>query len=498
MLKEKLTFKEEIPVNVLVTNIREYPVHFHDDLEIAYVLAGTVKLKGGYNTYTLKQGDIFIMNDRELHGYYSTGEDNIVMLMQLDISYFSRYYNDFSNCLFATHMNREDSESLEIQRNLLARIVMEMQRQEYKYEDKVIEHAHNLISCLMSDFRYSITEGGRVGRLHRITDFMYENYARKLTLGEIAKREHLSIFYLSHAIKESTGINFQELLNFIRVEESEKLLLGTNKKIGAISRECGFSALRYYIKHFEKWFDMPPGEYRKRYTIKAGSREIPADHDKCSPIEVEEAIKRQSKGIYYEYISEGRYEPEIIDIDIAECMAGKRQNGWFPEELFENDVMKAAARPFNLFKSLNESVIFSNRNCMVSASANSPSGISNLSVLLYNCDDDFFEQVSGQVGKEGFIEKLRAYDNEAEIIVRCKGISGEFKVVRYRMTKQNMISASDEWAKPSGTLNKRQALLNSWNSLPNIEVGEVMVSETLNLRVRLRGPSAELILIDRK
>ena len=60
---------------------------------------------------------------------------------------------------------------------------------------------------------------------------MYDNYTRKLTLSEIADREHLSIYYLSHIIKEATGLSFQDLLSYIRVEESEHLLLGTNKKI---------------------------------------------------------------------------------------------------------------------------------------------------------------------------------------------------------------------------------------------------------------------------
>ena len=65
-----------------------------------------------------------------------------------------------------------------------------------------------------------------------------------MCIRDSASREHLSIYYLSHVIKEATGLSFQDLLSFIRVEESEKLLLGTNKKIGAIAEETGFSAVR--------------------------------------------------------------------------------------------------------------------------------------------------------------------------------------------------------------------------------------------------------------
>ena len=45
MLKEKNFYKDELPVNVVVGNIREYPIHFHDDIEIVYILKGSIHLK---------------------------------------------------------------------------------------------------------------------------------------------------------------------------------------------------------------------------------------------------------------------------------------------------------------------------------------------------------------------------------------------------------------------------------------------------------------------
>ena len=71
-------------------NIVDYPFHFHDDMEIVYVLSGSIVLKSGYYTYTLKQGDMFILNDRDMHSLERTDEDNMVMMLQMDLSYFER------------------------------------------------------------------------------------------------------------------------------------------------------------------------------------------------------------------------------------------------------------------------------------------------------------------------------------------------------------------------------------------------------------------------
>ena len=90
MLKEKNIYKEDLPVNVVVARLEEYPIHFHDDMEVVYVLEGSVGLKNGYYNYVLKQGDIFILNDREIHSFTKTSEDNMVMMMQLNLDYFSK------------------------------------------------------------------------------------------------------------------------------------------------------------------------------------------------------------------------------------------------------------------------------------------------------------------------------------------------------------------------------------------------------------------------
>lgn len=336
MLKEKLFFKEELPINVIVANIEEYPIHFHDEMEVVYVLKGSIKLKNGYYNYILNVGDIFILNDREIHSFDTNGEANMVLLLQIDLKYFSKYYNNLKNCFFVTDMKDSDDESLENLRALLARIVLETLAEEKDYQHRAIEHTCNLLSCLMNDFQCFAMEEGKfinetrnkgnkilAERLNRITNYLYDNHARKLTLNEIAEMEHLSIFYLSHVIKSSTGLSFQDLLSFIRVEESEKLLLGTDKKIGVISEESGFSAVRYYIKYFQKWFGMHPTEYREAYTGKVRSREIPADYSLQKPEEIISVIKKQMKEIYSAFDRSSKPVVSIVEVDFQKIAVNK-------------------------------------------------------------------------------------------------------------------------------------------------------------------------------
>ena len=510
MLKEKIIYKDELPINVVTANIEEYPIHFHDDMEVVYVLDGSVILRNGYYTYTLKQGDIFILNDREMHSFQRTDEDNLVMMFQMDLTYFSRYYDSLRNNFFVTDIEDDSDESLEVLRTLLAKIMMEIIQKGYGYEHKVIESTHNLIACLLSDFQYFVMENGRfknelknkgnkilAGRLNRITDYMYDNYARKLTLSEIADREHLSIYYLSHIIKEATGLSFQDLLSYIRVEESERLLLGTNKKIGAIAEETGFSAVRYYIKHFEHWFGMHPLEYRKKYIGKIISRDIAAKYKLATPAQIESAIRKQVKGIYADYADKLKAKPVIIDVDIYDDYAEVESGTPAIAEIMERDVNKVLAEPYRKLMAMNESIIASGENYIVSTKCKYPGVLDSLSILMYNFDENTGRNLRKIMGRDDLMRIVRNYENEMEFLVRCTGLSGNFRIIRYRLDKDSFIAKIAHAAEKDRKRTVRENLIDKLTSEGNVGISNYISSDALSVRTIFEGIGAELILIDK-
>lgn len=511
MLKEKIVYKDELPINVITANIEEYPIHFHDDMEVVYVLEGSIKLRNGYYTYNLKQGEIFILNDREMHSFESTGEDNMVMMLQMDLTYFSRYYDNLKNNFFVTDMEDDSDESLDVLKNILARIMMEVLQKGYGYEHKVIESTHNLIACLMSDFQYFVMEDGKfknesknkgnkilAGRLNRITDYMYDNYNRKLTLSEIADREHLSIYYLSHIIKEATGLSFQDLLSYIRVEESEKLLLGTNKKIGAIADETGFSAVRYYIKHFEHWFGMHPLEYRKKYIGKIISREIEARYTRCSPAKIEEAIRHQVKGVYADYADKLKIKPVIIDVDVYDDYAEVKKGEPELAAIMDREVNSVLAKPYKALMDMGENLIASGNKYVITTKCKYPGALDSLSILLYNFDDNIFNALQKISTDNDLLRLARNFEGESEFLVRCTGLSGEFRILRYRLERDNIIRQIEEKGVEKGEESVRDSIISKILTEPAVSAAVYTSSDAMSIRSIFKGIGAELILIDSK
>lgn len=510
MLKEKNYYKEDLPVNVITANIEEYPIHFHDDFEVIYVLEGNVKLKNGYYTYTLKQGDIFILNAREIHSFYHTGHPNMVMMLQLNLTYFSKYYENLTNSFFITDMKDSDDETLEGLRCILARIMLDSLEMSNGYEHKIIENAHNLIANLHANFQYFNMEDGKfinetknkgnkilAGRLNRITEYMYENYTRRLTLNEIAELEHLSIYYLSHIIKESSGLSFQELLSFIRVEESEKLLLGTNKKIGAISEESGFSAVRYYIKYFIKWFGIHPAEYREKYTGKVSSREISARYTLSEPEEILKSIKHQVDNVFDLFCRGKGTTLTIVKLDLDEPLKTMKNMEIELKTLLKQDCMRPASNALKMLIDLNENIIASANNYIITKSHRTSLQKEGFSILLYNNNEKLKAIAEEGQSLAFMMEALSKYDEDAEVLINISGMNGDYKVSRYKYSKENILMSYAEKIGNPHTISKRTKMEIRWACNPTAEYSTISAIDTLSLQSNLYGFSAELILIDR-
>lgn len=88
------------------------------------------------------------------------------------------------------------------------------------------------------------------------------NYARKITIGEIADYLHVSTFYLSHAFKETMGISLMRYCNRRKIDEAKKLLLSTQMSINEIAHNIGFENANHFYLPFRKTTGLTPQEFR--------------------------------------------------------------------------------------------------------------------------------------------------------------------------------------------------------------------------------------------
>ena len=126
MLNEKIYYDSLLPVKVSTVNIENYPMHYHDDMELIYVLEGNISVHTGCVSETLGAGDIAVINRRELHSLCRVSDDNMVMMLNIDGNYYNEYYSELLYSYFWVDMDRGSAEGIDVLQTLMASIMMEL------------------------------------------------------------------------------------------------------------------------------------------------------------------------------------------------------------------------------------------------------------------------------------------------------------------------------------------------------------------------------------
>jgi AraC-like DNA-binding protein len=280
---EDQVFKDSLPVSLEVISVGEIPIHAHHDvLEIVFCITGSVKVKSGFEVFFLNEGDYIAINKEDSHCLFGTDEQNIVAVISLDLKHFYGVLNYAEFVAFACESF--DLPKYNHQENLIREKLIELLLLSTNPNDnqkEIDRAAENFMKLLLNSYtleKYYNRDGYVPERKYKqyygIVKQIVLNYPKLNLLDEIAKNEFYSKSYISQIVKEVGRYSFSDALYYIRISKSEALLLDTNLSIKEIAEQCGFSEVKYYNRHFAKWFNQTPFEYRKTFQKEVGKRKI--------------------------------------------------------------------------------------------------------------------------------------------------------------------------------------------------------------------------------
>ena len=318
MRKEYITFPNDMPINICFAKIINYPINWHNAIEIIYVLKGKLTVTIDTDVFELNEREVEIINPDETHSLYSN-VDNKILIFHIDPYFFEKYYTDIQNMFFYTaNTGEQESEEYDDLRTFLSIILCEAIQKHDNYDEEIEDTLVDLLYHLINNFNYLTYEKEelkeneeQLERYHRISKFIFNNYNNNITLQDIANKEFLSTHYLSHEIKYATGHSFTDLINLTRVEESVKLLLDSDKTISEISEEIGFSHTRYFNKHFKLHYKCTPLQFRKKYKV---DEKILEKQKQITYYPLEESLKYVT--YYLEDYHRFNYENKITKLNI--------------------------------------------------------------------------------------------------------------------------------------------------------------------------------------
>ena len=102
-------------------------------------------------------------------------------------------------------------------------------------------------------------------RISKIHDFVEENYDRKIFLSELADLVGMSEQSFSRFFSKMMGRPFFTFLNEYRINVASRMLTHTDWSVAQVGYACGYDSLPFFHKQFNKFKEVPPSKFRKKY-----------------------------------------------------------------------------------------------------------------------------------------------------------------------------------------------------------------------------------------
>lgn len=127
--------------------------------------------------------------------------------------------------------------------------------------DLLLSILHELSSAqyIEKPTRLSIAEQ----RLRQIDIYTSCNYARNITLTDVAKHVGMNRSSFCSFFKRETGQTYLTYLNSYRLKVARQLIEQRDESISAICWQCGFNDLGYFDRLFRREFGISPSEIKK-------------------------------------------------------------------------------------------------------------------------------------------------------------------------------------------------------------------------------------------
>ena len=246
--------------------------HFHDWIEIVYIIRGGLEFQCNNKTIHLEETDFIVVNPMSIHSTRCI-DGNTAILLQIPISFLQKFVPDISKYHFDVDIHSENPRvqtKITKMREIMTDLLIAYEFQVEGYIFRCYSLIFELIYILVHSFSHEIKEIDRIKseknmeRMQYIMNFIKHHYMEDISLDRISNEIGLNSVYFSRFFKKHMGITFLEYLNMVRLENIHTDIINTDLTIKEIQEKHGFYNYKLFMKMFKNTYGCTPKEARKR------------------------------------------------------------------------------------------------------------------------------------------------------------------------------------------------------------------------------------------
>ncbi len=257
------------------------PWHWHEFIEVAYVLDGSIEYSFPEKRLLLHKGDILFINSNVLHAVLPKEEKIHCSIFEVLFDYHflsgksnsdieSKYFLPLLGCsaIPGAVFHPESSQTATMTHEFM-QAMEEDKEGKYGYEFRVQSHLSSLWIEFLKELRPTIEEAKPQNivsykRLKTMMQYIQEHYMEKMSLEDIASSANISKRECSRCFHINLNETPLDFLNRYRTDMAVSMLLYSDTSIMTISENCGFRSASYFSKVFRDLMNCTPKQFQTK------------------------------------------------------------------------------------------------------------------------------------------------------------------------------------------------------------------------------------------
>lgn len=246
--------------------------HWHDDIELMYILSGTMQYNVNGEIVTLSAGEGLFINSRQMHFGFSAEKEECdficVRLHPILLCANSAFESDYilpvlnspaAGFIFLQRNARWQNEILDIILSLYEKkdaetAPLQVQSLFWRLWSLIFEHIPSAAVNRQKNTDFSA--------LKNMLAFIQQNYRQKISLAEIAKAGVMGESKCCKLFSKYIGQTPNTYLTNYRLQKSIELLQSTDMTVTEIALASGFGGSSYFAEVFKRKYETSPTKYR--------------------------------------------------------------------------------------------------------------------------------------------------------------------------------------------------------------------------------------------
>lgn len=253
------------------------PLHWHKELQISWVYEGTLEFLIDGESVRVGKKDILFLNSNKFHSSSAIDGNAKTLCINFDLDFLHpKIIEDYIKPIlenpnfiyYKLPMVGNFSKYLSSILNEIPTQTTDLVKETDSTNYFQVINLINLIIeeiVLKFDGTHNFTESEYFNTLNKLLSFIHQNYTQKIMIKDLTDYAHISKTFCNEIFQKYTKMSPIQYINAYRLQIAQELVINTDESISAISEQCGFGTISYFVEQFRLQYKLSPLKFRKKF-----------------------------------------------------------------------------------------------------------------------------------------------------------------------------------------------------------------------------------------